>query len=85
MNNRRLLLRLLNGRMQNVAFGDAERLVIALGFSEVRTRGDHHIYAHPAADALLNLQPYRGEAKPYQLRQLLDLIERYDLKLEGDA
>jgi hypothetical protein len=32
---------------------------------------------------LLNLQETRGQAKPYQVRQLLRLIERYDLKLES--
>jgi hypothetical protein len=27
--------------------------------------------------ARLNLQPVRGEAKPYQIRQLLGLVEKY--------
>ena len=31
---------------------------------------------------ILNLQDVRGEAKPYQVRQLLRLIERYNLHLE---
>jgi len=31
---------------------------------------------------MVNLQDVYGEAKPYQLRQFLRLIERYDLKLE---
>ncbi|MEZ4568899.1 MAG: hypothetical protein R2849_00910 [Thermomicrobiales bacterium] len=30
---------------------------------------------------LLNIQPSRGEAKPYQIRQFLDLVERYNLQL----
>ena len=34
---------------------------------------------------LLNLQDVNGQAKPYQVRQLLKLVERYNLKLEGDA
>lgn len=40
---------------------------------------------HPRVDTLLNLQEVAGEAKPYQLRQLLRLIERYRLTLEDDA
>ncbi len=32
---------------------------------------------------LINLQNDRGQAKPYQLRQLLRLVERYHLDL-GD-
>ena len=85
MNNRRLFLRLLSGRLQNVAFNDLERLAVGFGFSELRTSGSHHIYSHPAVDELLNLQPLRGTAKPYQIRQLLQLIERYDLRLEDEA
>jgi hypothetical protein len=33
---------------------------------------------------LLNLQDVQGEAKPYQVRQLLQLIERYNLCLKDD-
>lgn len=31
---------------------------------------------------LVNLQSIRGQAKPYQVRQLMRLVERYDLRLE---
>jgi hypothetical protein len=31
---------------------------------------------------VLNIQAHRGEAKPYQIRQFLDLVERYNLQLE---
>jgi hypothetical protein len=31
----------------------------------------------------VNLQEVRGEAKPYQIRQFLRLVERYNLQL-GD-
>jgi len=33
--------------------------------------------------ALLNLQEVRGEAKPYQIRQFLRIIERYNLQMEA--
>jgi len=33
---------------------------------------------------LLNLQDVAGKAKPYQVRQLLDLVERYNLSIGGD-
>ncbi len=36
----------------------------------------------PPGPELVNLQDVHGQAKPYQLRQLLRLIERYDLQLE---
>jgi hypothetical protein len=36
---------------------------------------------HPKVPELLNLQKVRGQAKPYQLKQLLHLVERYSLTL----
>jgi hypothetical protein len=37
------------------------------------------------AEALLNLQNVKGEAKPYQIRQFLRLVERYNLSLREDS
>ena len=34
---------------------------------------------------LVNLQEVAGEGKPYQIRQFLRLIERYDLRLEDES
>lgn len=77
-----LLARIRDGNPTNVRFTDAQRLVEALGFDLDRTRGSHHIYRHPTLREKINLQPVGREAKPYQLRQVLDLVERYDLKVE---
>jgi len=41
------------------------------------------VYVHPDLDQLVNLQEVRGEAKPYQIRQFLRLVERYNLRM-GD-
>ncbi len=79
-----LLERLANGQLANVRFADAQRLADALGFELVRVRGSHHIYRHAGTGRRLNLQSHGGQAKPYQLRQLLDLVERYALRPEED-
>lgn len=60
-------------------FRDLQRLVEACGFELDRVSGGHHIYVHVRAGVILNLQEVRGQAKPYQVRQLLRLFERYDL------
>jgi len=79
---RALLARLARGELANVTFTDAQRLAEALGFTLDRVHGSHHIYRHPAVTDRLNLQPARnGDAKPYQLRQLLQLAERHALAL----
>lgn len=84
MQPRKLLPRISRGDVQNVAFGDFCKLLDALGFSLARTAGSHRIYAHPSLSELVNVQDVGGEAKPYQVRQVIRLVERYNLKL-GDA
>lgn len=84
MNRRQLLRRLLGGDVRNVAFADLQRLTEGFGFQLARVSGSHHVYVHPTIAELINLQAYRGEAKPYQVRQLLRLVERYALQLEDE-
>ena len=45
--------------------------------------GSHHSFTHPDLAEILNLQSVRGEAKPYQVRQLLRIVEKHNLTLEG--
>jgi predicted RNA binding protein YcfA (HicA-like mRNA interferase family) len=48
-------------------------------------RGSHHVFSHPDIPELINIQEVDGQAKPYQVRQFLKLVERHDLQLEDDA
>lgn len=82
MNRKRLLLRLSRGRFNNVSFADFQDLIEGFGFQLARVSGSHHIFRHPALAEMVNLQEVAGEAKPYQIRQFLRLVERYNLKLE---
>lgn len=76
----RLLGRIQQGHLQNVDFRDFCRLVESFGFRLERIRGSHRIYAHPITGSELNLQPRRGQAKPYQIQDLLHQVERYALE-----
>jgi predicted RNA binding protein YcfA (HicA-like mRNA interferase family) len=82
MRPQKLLRRLLAGHYTNVRFRDLQRLVEACGFELDRVAGSHHIYAHPDIAVNLNLQKVGGQAKTYQVRQFLRLLERYDLTPE---
>ena len=84
MNPRRLLQRVSTGAVKNVSFSDFRSLIEGFGFRLIRVRGSHHVYGHPDVPEMVNIQPSRSEAKPYQIRQFLDLVERYDLRLEDD-
>jgi hypothetical protein len=80
----RLLVTLASGAAANVEFSDALRLAEALGFEELRISGSHHVLARRGIPEQLDLQDRRGQAKPYQVRQLMSLVQRYDLKIEED-
>lgn len=82
MNRERLFQRLAQGALQNVAFRDMVKLVEGFGFRLVRVTGSHHIFVHPGIPEQVNLQDVGGQAKPYQIRQFLRLVERYGLKLD---
>jgi len=81
---RRLLERLRRGHHENVGFREFCRLVEAFGFHLQRMEGSHRAYDHPRVPIFLNLQPRRGEAKGYQVRQFLRLIEEYNLRMEDE-
>jgi predicted RNA binding protein YcfA (HicA-like mRNA interferase family) len=82
MSKRRKILAKILAGSRNVAFNDVVRLVEGFGFRLSRVSGSHHIFVHPSITELLNLQNVNGHAKPYQIRQLMDLVERYNLELE---
>lgn len=81
MNKQKLLEKILSGS-PNIRFGDFVTLVEAFGFILARVRGSHHIFEHPRIPEILNLQNHKGQVKPYQVRQFLQLIEQYNLELE---
>ena len=85
MDRKKLLKRLVEGQVHNVSFADPLSLARGFGFRVQRVSGSHHILAHPGLPELVNLQEVRGEAKPYQIRQFLKLIEKYNLRLEDQG
>jgi HicA toxin of bacterial toxin-antitoxin, len=76
----KVLKRILSGRSDNnIPFDDLRNLLLRLGFSE-RVKGDHHIFTKPGVREILNLQPRQGgKAKPYQVKQVRDVLQDYGL------
>ncbi len=52
--------------------------MIELGFDE-RIRGGHHVFTREAVVEIINLQPRGSLAKPYQVKQVRQLILKYRL------
>jgi len=84
LNRRKLLKRLSEGAVQNVTFSDFRNLVEGFGFVLRRRNGSHHVFARPGIAEMVNLQNVAGQAKPYQIRQFLRLVERYNMALETE-
>jgi hypothetical protein len=75
----KLLLRILCGTADaDIPFEGLCRLLARLGF-ERRVRGSHHIFYRSGVEEILNLQPRGAKAKPYQVKQVRQVILKYKL------
>ena len=62
----------------NHRFNDVVRFLEATGW-KLRIKGSHRIFARHGCPFLLNLQPEEGgKAKAYQIRQVRQILERYN-------
>ena len=72
--------RILDGRSDaNIRFDDLRALLHRLGFDE-RISGSHHIFSRDDLEGVLNLQPIRGDAKAYQVKQVRQFIQGHGLE-----
>lgn len=83
MKKQKLLAKVL-AASKNVSFDEMVGLVVAFGFRLSRVSGSHHIFVRDDVPELVNLQEVGRMAKPYQIRQFLKIVERYNLKI-GDG
>jgi predicted RNA binding protein YcfA (HicA-like mRNA interferase family) len=75
----KLMERILRGTSDtNIPFKEMCQLLRSLGFAE-RIRGSHHIFTKEGIMEILNLQPKDANAKPYQVKQVRNVILKYKL------
>jgi len=78
----KLFLQILrSGSDKNIRFDDLCRLMKRLGFEE-RIRGSHHIFRKSGIIEKVNLQRDKSMAKAYQVRQVREIIHKYNLKVK---
>lgn len=77
----KLLRRLLSGIAdQTIRFDELCALLVRLGFRERHRGGSHRIFFREGVPEILNLQPRPdGTAKPYQVRQVREVIVKHGL------
>ena len=75
----KLLLKILIGNSDvNIPFDQLRQLLRSLGFTE-RINGSHHIFTQSGIEDILNLQSKKGKAKAYQVKQVRNVIVKYNL------
>lgn len=75
----KLLLALMSGaKDRNFQFSDLRLILDRLGF-DCRVRGDHFIYTRDDIEEIINIQPVGSKAKPYQCKQVRQIILKYNL------
>ena len=81
----KLLIQILKGDSDsNVSFDDICNLVKKLGFEE-RIKGSHHVFRKQGVIEKINLQRDGSKTKIYQVRQVRDIILKYNLGGSFDA
>jgi len=80
----KLVQRILSGRQDtSISFSEIVSLMQRLGFS-MRIKGSHRIFSQKDIDEIINLQPDGSKAKAYQIKQIRDIIIKYQLGVEDE-
>ncbi len=80
----KLLNKVLSGRSDaDIGFNELCSMLRRFGFQE-RIKGDHHIFFCIDVEEIINIQPMQGKAKPYQVKQVRNLIIKYKLGEENE-
>jgi len=73
----KILWQILRGTSDaNIKFADLRNLLIHLGFEE-RIKGSHHLYRKLGVYEKINIQKDGNKAKPYQIKQVRDIMLKY--------
>jgi hypothetical protein len=57
----------------NIPFSGMSQLLKGLGFQEC-VQGSHHVFWREGVAEILNLQSHSGKRKPYQVKQVRNVI-----------
>jgi len=77
--DKRELLEERKANPKKIRFARLCRIAEAFGFQTRKGSGSHRIYYIEDFREILNFQNDGGWAKPYQVRQFIKIIEKYDL------
>ena len=80
---KKAVAKILAGRSDtNFDFADLCFVLERAGFTARSGKGSHRIYSKDAVEEIVNVQPKGGQAKPYQVKQVRELILKYQLEID---
>ena len=80
-NIEKLMQSIMSGTQdRNIKFADLQKILDVLGF-KCRVKGDHFIYWKEGVEDIINIQPDGNKAKPYQVKQVRNIILKYHLEV----
>lgn len=78
MTRREKLFAAIRNNPKGVRFADACRAAEAIGFVRAGGKGSHVVYARAGEPTILNFQDRSGYIPPYQARQLIEMLDKYE-------
>lgn len=82
--NKRRLFEEIKYNPKDVRFERICNIAESFGFRFRGGKGSHRIYVREGIKELLNFQSVKGKAKPYQVKQFIKIIEKYNLLEESN-
>ena len=80
--SQKVLSDILSGRSDaNIGFADLCYLLERAGFTRRLGKGSHTIFHMETVAEIVNIQPLGSKAKAYQVKQVRDLILKYQLDI----
>lgn len=69
---------IMQGKYTNIKFSDLCYVLQNANF-RCRIKGDHHIFKREDIPEIINIQPNGNKAKPYQVKQVHLLFQKYNI------
>lgn len=77
--SKKFVQKILSGKSDNnIDFNDLRKFIQHIGFAEI-IKGSHHIFSRVGIEEIINIQPIKKLSKAYQVKQIRNLIFKYNL------
>ena len=78
MTRRDKLLAAIRANPKGVRFADACKAAETISFVRSGGKGSHTVFAKTGEPTILNFQNRNGYIPPYQARQLIEMLDKYE-------